>query len=186
MPLKLTAPCIAVILSVIALAGCSRVSGKEQVAKTPESAVQQFYEWRLRNPSMALPTEEQLAQMKPYITDELYELLSQAQARAHKASNKSSRKRTFVDGDLFSSVSDGPTSFISGEIENEKGDEHLIAVRLTSAQQLPAVHWIDHVKVIRQDERYVIADVQYVNHWNVGPNQTLVSTLKKQNKRRKV
>src|SRR5690348_12556859 len=84
MALKSTASFLAVIMSVIALAGCSRASSKEHVAKTPESAVEQFYEWRLRNPSMALPTQEQLAQMKPYVTNELYELLVQAQARASK------------------------------------------------------------------------------------------------------
>jgi Protein of unknown function (DUF3828) len=182
MSLKHTWSGFAAVWVLMGLAACANDDG---VARTPERAVEQFYEWRLQNPSMSVPSDEQLAQMKPFLTDELFKLLSVTATQSRKASSNATSKRSFIDGDLFSSLSSGPTSFVPVEAETLADDEHVIAVQLTSAQQLPAVHWVDRVRVVRENDRYVIADVQYANHWSMGSHQTLVGALKKHNKRRK-
>jgi len=137
---------------------------------------------------MTMPSKQQMSELRPYVSDDLYALLTQASEQASQSSkpaNNSSRRRSFIDGDLFSSLSDGPTSFVQGEIARTSTGEVEIPVRLTSAQQLPAVYWVDRVRVVRQDDRYVIADIHYANHWRVGSKQTLVAALRMQNKRKR-
>lgn len=165
----------------VLLAACT--ADPDERLSSPEGTVTEFYSWRVRQPAMTVPSQQQLAQLRPYVSDELYALLVQTSEQAHRS--KPARNRSFVDGDLFSSVSDGPTSFVHGDIERTPQGEVVVPVRLTSAQQLPAVHWVDRVLVVRQEDRYVIADVQYANHWSVGSRETLVAALKKQSRRRK-
>jgi hypothetical protein len=176
-----------IVICLLSLCGLLSACKSDPDARlaSPEGTVSEFYTWRVRQVSMAMPSEQQLAELRPYVSNELYGLLSQASAQARKAKPKPNRKRTFIDGDLFSSLSNGPTSFHPGEAERKSENDVVIPVRLTAAQQLPAVHWVDRVRLIREEDRYVIADVHYANHWSVGDNQTLVAALKKQAKRKK-
>ena len=87
------------------------------------------------------------------------------------------RKRLLGESDLFSSMFDGPTSFTMGEIETQ-GDEHVLPVRFMSGRQLPAVNWIDRIRVVRENDHYVVADVEYANHWSLGNNATLLGVLR--------
>jgi len=161
-------------------AACSQHTGAPVVATatTPEKAVRNFYNWRVRTQLTGLPSDQQLEDLKPYISVELHDLLAATAARAKRQSSRKSTGRSFIDGDVFSSLSEGPTSFVPGDIENRPNGEHLVAVQLMSAQHLPAVHWMDHALVIRENDRYVVADIQYANHWRVGNKQTLVGALK--------
>jgi Protein of unknown function (DUF3828) len=169
--------------SLCVLLGACTADPDERLS-SPEGTVGEFYAWRVRQPAMTMPSKQQMSELRPYVSDELYALLTQASEEARQSS-KPGRRRSFIDGDLFSSLSDGPTSFVQGEMEGTPTGDVEIPVRLTSAQQLPAVYWVDRVRVVRQDDRYVIADIYYANHWRVGNKQTLVAALRKQNKRKR-
>lgn len=178
-----------VLLLGISLYAC----GKTSVAtpKTPQGAVEAFYEWRIRSQMTGAPDQDQLAQMSPYITEELRALLATARPTAGDISKKPAKrkggrnKRAFAEGDLFSSLFDGPTSFTMDKDEVEThGNEHVVPVRLTSAKQLPAVNWVDKVKVVNEGDRYLVADIEYGSHWEFGANATLMGTLKSAAKRR--
>jgi len=168
------AMCIA--LSFAMLAGCHEPDPQA----TPENSIRAFYAARLATATQGTPSVEQLEQLRPYISTELHSLLQDALLMHHKiASRKTQRGRTFVEGDLFSSLFDGPTSFVTREHEARAADEHVITVRLTSAKQLPALSWTDKVKVVRENGHYVVADIEYTNHWAFGSNSQLVASLRK-------
>jgi len=121
---------------------------------------------------------DELQQLAPYISRELHGLLEEALLNHNKISSRTvQQRRTFSEGDLFSSLFDGPTSFASGAIEELQGDEHVVSVKLTSGKQLPALSWTDKVKVIRENGHYVVADIEYANHWAFGSNTKLVASL---------
>lgn len=175
----------ALLLSFIGAMVAACTAG-DHSAQTPEGAVRNFYDWHIRARVASLPSQEQLAQMRPYVSNELYQLLSRTQSGV-RSTGPALRERSFIDGDPFSSLADGPTSFIAADAHDDQSDVHVVEVRFMAAQQLPAVHWIDRVRVIREHDRYVVADVEYANHWRVGSKgQTLVGTLRKIAKGRRV
>jgi hypothetical protein len=132
------------------------------------------------------PTAEQLAQMSPYLSGELRQLLGEARARYEADLAKApDEKPAFAEGDLFTSLFEGATTFIADDAQPNGPDEHIVPVRFTSARQLPAVNWIDNVRVVRENGAWVVADVEYGNHWAFGNKGTLVQALKGKAPKRK-
>jgi hypothetical protein len=152
---------------------------KPEPQASPEAAIQAFYTSRIASGSRGTPSVDELEELAPYISEELHGLLEEALLNHNKISSRTVQKRrTFSEGDLFSSLFDGPTTFAAGSIEDLSGDEHVVSVKLTSGKQLPALTWIDKVKVIHENGRYVVADIEYTNHWAFGSNTKLVSSLR--------
>lgn len=153
---------------------------------TPAGIVSQFYTWRIQSHMTGAPTTDELAGMRPLISNELQTLLTRISVKAAGANedkndaNASGKKHppAFTDGDLFSSIATGPTSFTIGEAEIFDNDVRVIPVRFMSARQLPAINWTDRVKVINENGRYVLADIEYANHWQAGGTGTLVKSLR--------
>jgi hypothetical protein len=154
------------------LPGCA----SRQPDNSPTGIVKQFYTWRINSQMTGAPTREQLDGMRPLLSHELQELLQRTTEHDSTADSAGKKQPSFVDGDLFSSISVGPTSFTTGAAE-QQDDGHLIPVRFVSAKQLPAINWTDHVKVIHEDGHYVLADIEYANHWQLGGKGTLVKAL---------
>jgi hypothetical protein len=168
-----------VACGLLVLGACSQA---KQPDNSPAGIVSQFYTWRIQSHMMGAPTADQLEGMRPLISSELQTLLQRTSEKAAaKAKSKVGRKRkpVFTDGDLFSSIAVGPTSFKTGEVEVLDNDTHVIPVRFMSARQLPAINWTDRVKVVNENGHYVLADIEYANHWQAGGNGTLVKSLRK-------
>lgn len=177
----------AVFAAVSAVSCLALLDACSQQHKTPDNTpagiVSQFYTWRIQSHMTGAPTADELEGMRPLISTELQTLLTRVSDKAAGADkDKASRKKhkpAFTDGDLFSSIAMGPTSFTMGEAEVLDNDIRVIPVRFMSARQLPAINWTDRVKVINENGRYVLADIEYANHWQAGGNGTLVKLLRK-------
>jgi hypothetical protein len=155
--------------------GCTR---SEPQQSTPETAVLTFYSQRIASGIQGTPSVDQLERLAPYISAELRTLLEEALLQHHKISSHSIQsKRTFVEGDLFSSLFDGPTSFATKETRQGARGSYIVTVQLMSAKQLPALKWTDQVTVIEEDGRFVVADIEYGNHWAFGNQTSLIASL---------
>lgn len=169
---------IAAMAVVVALAGSACRKAEPQA--TPASAIQSFYSVRIASGARGTPSVDELERLTPFISVELRDLLAEALLQHQKLAAKTHDKgRTFSDGDLFSSLFDGPTSLLVGGSEPLAGDQFLITVKLTSAKQLPALKWSDKVRVVREGGHYVVADIEYANHWAFGSNTRLVHSLQR-------
>jgi hypothetical protein len=147
---------------------------------TPAAAIESFYSVRIAGGARGTPSVDELERLAPFISVELHDLLAEALLKHHKLAAKTQeRGRTFSNGDLFSSLFDGPTSLLVGGSEQLAGDQFLITVKLTSAKQLPALKWSDKVRVVREGGHYVVADIEYANHWAFGSNTRLVHSLQR-------
>jgi hypothetical protein len=175
------------------LSGC-KLSRTDASDDSPAGIVTQFYNWRIESGTTGVPDSGQIEDMRPWLSSELQALLqdtsrnaalqaAQQAARKQSNRNKKPKKPLFTDGDLFSSISQGPTSFRTGTVEAQANDAHVIPVRFVSGRQLPAINWTDRVRVIHENGHYVVADVQYANHWQAGDSSLL--TALKQSKRAK-
>jgi hypothetical protein len=165
---------ILVLLAAAALAGCFGAS-----ARTPTGVVESFYAKRIDLEIAGAPTPHELEAVAPYLTPELHRLLEEAGAlRERDAAATPDEKPPFADGDLFSSLFEGPTAFRVVD-DQERGDTHRIAVRFTSRQKSDSVSWQDTVVVVPDDGEFAIADVEYGGRWKFAAQGTLRSNLER-------
>lgn len=184
--------CAALLICVL-MGACAKTPGAPD--PTPQGVVKGFYDWRIRSQMTGAPSQEQLAEMGPFISVELRQLLADVQPEGQAPDSKGTPevgkksrkrgKRAFSEGDLFSSIFDGPTTFKIDAVETQ-GTDQFVPVTFTSAKQLPSVNWVDRIKVISEDGHYVVADIEYGSHWEFGVRASLVDALKGKTPPRKV
>ena len=163
----------AALVAGTALFGCAGGS-----ASTVEEVVRQLYTVRRASHMTGAPAPSELTAMTPYLSAELVTLLRQArELHDAEAARSPGDKPAFAEGDLFSSLFEGPTAWevLADSVE---GTSHRLAVRFTYEAEPPAVHWIDRVVVIRERGWLVVADVEYGGDWDFGNKGALVSSLK--------
>ena len=105
-------PALAVILAALAaLAACARADSPA-APELPGRAVRAFYAERQRLGVAGAPNAEQLAALAPLVSDTLRALLDAARRlRDAESARAPEEKPPFVEGDLFSSLFEGPTAF---------------------------------------------------------------------------
>ena len=162
------------LIIALLLSGCVGAT-----TRTPTGVVERFYATRIDSQMSGAPTPEELESVAPYLTPELQELLADAgKLRDHEAAASPDEKPAFADGDLFSSLFEGPTAFRVVRDEPQ-GGMHRVAVRFTYAHASETVSWQDTVVVVPQGESYAIADVEYAGNWEFASRGTLKSNLKR-------
>ena len=158
------------------LAGCLSACGKPE--SPTGNVVERFYQARLASGTAGVPDEKQLRALSPYLGEELRGLLEQARKRQlEDIAAAPGDKPAFVDGDLFSSLFEGPTSFQLGADELT-GDTHRVSVQFAYDKQQPVVSWTDKVVVKEEQGKPVIVDIEYGGTWEFGNKGALVSMLK--------
>ncbi|WP_282498617.1 lipoprotein [Pantoea stewartii] len=119
----------------------------------PDTVAQRFYDMRIEHPSSGLPDTATLAQYRPYLSDELYQALLQASQRPDAA--------TWRNGDLFSSLAQGPTGVDVADastIPNRDARNIPLRVKMSRGDK----QWQDEVLMIHQGSCWVVDDVRYV------------------------
>jgi hypothetical protein len=96
-----------------------------------------------------------------------------------RSSGHPNEKPPFADGDLFSSLFEGPTSLIVLANGDDAGDPsgHL-AVQFTHDRSTPAVTWTDTLVIGQRAGRLVVADVIYGGTWDFATRGSLLETLR--------
>jgi hypothetical protein len=161
----------------MALAACLASCGKPE--SPAAGAVERFYKARLEANVVGAPDERQLQALAPHLGQELRGLLEQARKRQREdIARAPGDKPAFADGDLFSSLFEGPTSYKVG-VDAPTGDTHRISVQLAYDRRQPVASWTDKVVVKVENGKPVVVDIEYGGNWAFGNKGTLVSLLKK-------
>ena len=143
----------------------------------PQAVVQQFYRAAIAGRVSGAPTTDQLATLAPYLSDTLHALLVAARKRNEAdAARAPDEKPSFAEGDLFSSLFEGPNA-VEVLADSVRGSSRVATVRMTYNGATPAVTWIDHVVLVRGKRGYVIDDVEYGGQWDFASKGTLKSSL---------
>ena len=146
-------------------------------APNATSVVQQFYRTVIADSVSGAPTQKQLADVSPYLSDTLKSLLVAVRKRNDAdVSRAPDEKPSFAEGDLFSSLFEGPNA---AEViaDSARGPARVATVRMTYTGATPAVTWTDRVVLVLQNGHYVIDDIEYGGTWDFATKGTLKSTL---------
>lgn len=165
-------------LRLVALLFLTVLASCDDRTRTPADVVEHFYSARIESNVAGAPTAEELDKFAPYLSEELRGLLERARRRHDDdVAAAPGDKPSFADGDLFSSLFEGPDSFEIGADE-ATGDLHRISVQLAYNRQQPVISWTDRAVVKAENGKPVIADIEYGGNWEFGNKGTLVSMLK--------
>lgn len=155
-----------------ALLALSACRGRE--ATTPADAVMQFYTMRDAVGVQGAPTEKELAALRPFIADTLANGLAFADSlRTADRLRAPDEKPAFVEGDLFSSVFEGYTSF--RVMPALPGDApFVVPIEFADERARPTVRWTDTAVVVVERGRLVVQDIRYGGTWDFANKGTLL------------
>jgi hypothetical protein len=123
------------------------------------------------------PRGGQVAAMAPYLSAELRGLLDEATAlRDAEAAAHPDEKPPFAEGDLFTSLFEGPTGMAI--LADAQGTaSRRVVVQFSDSRPEPDVTWTDTVVVEEEEGRLVVADVLYGGAWDFANRGSLLETL---------
>ena len=146
-------------------------------ADTATAVVERFYAATIAQNVDGAPTSAQLAALSPLLSDTLRSLLDAARRRNEAdAARAPDEKPAFADGNLFSSLFEGPNA-VDVVADSARGPTQVATVRMTSTRATPAVTWVDHVVLTKRNGRFVIDDVEYGGQWDFANKGSLRATL---------
>lgn len=177
-PLRTANP-MRVRLIVLVLA-CLTAFGTPQFANaadSPASIVSAFYKKHLALHLSGAPTPQQLQAIAPHLSQHLQALLERAwQRRESDRSRAPDEKPAFAEGDLFSSLFEGPTAFEIVKTESLV-HEYAVTVRFTHRSGAQQTIWKDVVRLATKQGKLVIVDIEYGGDWPLAAKGTLVQVL---------
>jgi hypothetical protein len=159
-------------------------------AAAPELVVADLYAALAAARPSGAPTDAQRLTLAPLLTAELTVLLQRADA-ARSAARVAApgEKPPFTDGDLFSSLFEGPTAFAVGKAVSAAAAP---GARLGDLQvPVDLVHtidpaagggepttWTDTVLLREENGRFVVADIAFGGGWDFANKGTMVAALR--------
>ena len=184
-------PATLVFLCALLLAACGRAPAPPAapsppapaaapLAATPAEAVGGLYAALQASGLRGAPTAEQLASLERWLDPALRDLLREAR-RVHDAARAAapSEKPPFNDGDLFSSLFEGPSGFQVIMVEAPVQDSsRRVTVSFTYGALPNVTRWQDYVIVRPFEGGFRVADVEYGGNWEFGNRGTLVQSLR--------
>ncbi|RKT81360.1 uncharacterized protein DUF3828 [Rahnella aquatilis] len=153
----------------------------------PDSVAQQFYDFRIKQGGSGLPNSSQLAAYRPYLSTALYDALLKAQSHPKVDIAASPNEKTGAgsgDGDIFSSLFDGPTSAsVDSASTIPNTDARNIPLRVTFTHEKDkgaSTSWKYEVLMVREGQCWTVDDVRYMANLDFASSGTLRQVLEHQ------
>ncbi|MGA5655657.1 lipoprotein [Rahnella contaminans] len=153
----------------------------------PDSVAQQFYDFRIKQGGSGIPNPGQLAAYRPYLSTALYAALLKAQSQPKVDIAASPNEKAGAgsgDGDIFSSLFDGPTSAsVDSASTIPNTDARNIPLRVTFTHEKDkgaSTSWKDEVLMVREGKCWTVDDVRYMANFDFASSGTLRQVLEHQ------
>ena len=127
--------------------------------------------------SLVSPAKRSWRSSRPFSRTRCVRSRAARQLRDREAASGAYEKPAFADGDLFSSLFEGPTSFAL--VPDSGSRTRSCRVRLTRRRRRHG-SWTDRVVVSEQSGRPAIADIEYGGNWAFGNSGTLRLMLERE------
>ncbi len=151
---------------------------------SPSETAAQFYTLVDGLGVRGVPDSLALDALRPYLDSSLVRLLTEARHERDNAVRRApSEKPPFVEGDMFSSLFEGNTSFAIRTVTT-RADTTFAVMAFTNAMQPPTVKWTDTLVIVARPNatpkspQFVIADLRYGGGWDFGNRGTLAGNLR--------
>jgi hypothetical protein len=156
------------------LASCKR---KEPSLDAPSPVVVAFYTARIASGTTGAPSAEVLRQFAPLLSDTLTALLRAAGVAEERAINAApGEKPPFAEGDLYSSLFEGPTKF-SLVRDTIAARQRKVVVRFIRVDNGASYTWTDTVQLGKKGRYDVIDDIRYGGAGEFGNHGSLRESL---------
>lgn len=169
-------PCA--LLFLIVLAG--RGWAAEPAPETPAAAVHRFYSICREERLSGLPDARQLARLSGLLSARLAALIEAARAQQARFQREHpGEKPPFIEGDLFSSLFEGPTGFEVGAVERS-GDRARASMNFSHVDTPSpgqTFRWRDDVLLVREQGQWRVDDVEYRGDWPFAARGRLTRQL---------
>jgi hypothetical protein len=165
------------ITSALLLVACGKTKDL-----APSDVVVQFYVTLELTGVRTLPDPRAMPALEPYLTPELYAGLQHARHQRDSAAAASpTEKPPFADGNLFSSLFEGHSTYVVQKTA-ARGDTVAVPVAFSNTDQTPAVQWTDTLVVVNTavdgaEPRWRVADLRYGGDWEFGYRGSLLKVL---------
>ncbi len=129
----------------------------------PQQTVEALYRWRIASPMTGAPRGDELNQLRPWLGRELLCLLQAAgELRDRATAAQPDDKPPFVEGDLFSSVFEGPQRLKLGTLQRGRQQSLLdLHFEADTGAQPPVFRWTDRAHLRLEGGRWVLVDIEY-------------------------
>ena len=163
---------ILVLLPILALAACAPKARVE-----PAVMVEAFYAHLLTYPVTGAPNAGDIPRIAPFLSESLLaDLQRAARLRDSAVAQHPDEKPPFAEGDLFTSLFEGPTSFSVQATQDRPGTA--VLVHFEHREGASSVEWVDTVYVVRRDTTWAVTDVAYGGTWPMANKGTLRANLR--------
>ncbi len=146
-----------------------------------QKAVRGFYSTTLRFKEPGIPSKENIGKLAPYISRELRDLLLKAlDAEDVYAKKTGNEVPPLVESFLFYSEFEGASSL--GAVRPEAGGKRgAFIVELTHVDpngKEDAFTWKDRAIVLRENNRWVVDNIEYLGTWEFGDKGSVKDVLR--------
>lgn len=144
---------------------------------TPAGAAETFYRTKQELKFEGLPQEWQVAGLTGTITPELDRVIDKARfTQAAFIINKKEGKPPWIEGDLFSSLFEGVTTFKTGTA-SITGTTAEVPLALTYTANGQTTQWTDHILLKQVTNRWLVDDIRFGGTWDTAARGTLRQRL---------
>ncbi len=144
-----------------------------------------FYDIVLSERSGGVPGEEMRDRLRTVISPDLDSLIAQAaEAERRHTERTQNSEPPYLQGDIFSSLFEGPTAYEVGTCEqrDENGDALARCDVLLVHEADEPVQWTDRAILVAnggpEDRRWLVDDIQYGGDWDFAMKGSLKASLK--------
>lgn len=177
----MTLRAILALFLALPLAACGGDNGEDAATATARG----FYDKVLAAHSGGVPDEDLRVDLRTVISPDLDSLIAQAaEAERRHTERVNNEEPPYLQGDIFSSLFEGPTAYEIGPCEElEKNGELSMScdVLLVHEAEEP-VQWTDHVILVAdgvpEERRWLVDDILYGGDWDFGPKGSLKAMLR--------
>ena len=167
------------LLALLALPAAAQDAGP--VAPAPASPVQivsDFYTAALALDQGGIPNAKARRRLAPYVSADLERLLAQgAEAEAAYAATTKGQAPALLEGDIFTSLFEGATSFRAGDCEVEGTKANCrVALSYDRVGEKPQ-HWNDTAVLVQTPQGWRVDDIDYQGNWPFANTGTLKQNL---------
>ena len=146
----------------------------------PKEVVRQFYNWRIKVAFSGVPSQKELNQAQPFLSRELACLLDQArQYRDLFIKKYPDDKPPFIEGDMFSSLFEGPNRYELKKIKQTHQQTTVVVQFFYDQPKQPDMKgWQDHIILTQDKHQWLINDIRYNGHFDFGNSGSLGHNLR--------
>ncbi len=144
-----------------------------------EAQTKGFYTAYMAAPHDGIPDAVARSGLAPFITPALEQLLAAGEnAEARYAKETNNQSPPIIEGDLFTSLFEGATTFKMGACKADDGKGRCAVFLTYDDHSGKPVNWTDTAILARTQSGWRIDDIAYGGKWDFGNKGTLTDTLK--------